>query len=97
MASIAQLLHHGQYISSRYNFKIPDKINDYKRSMLQRIFSINKICQSFNLSFQNALYLSEPDVHSAKSLATLQGEIVDPEITVKFGTRDALKVHGAQT
>ena len=32
-----------------------------------------------------------------KSLATLDGEIVDPEITVKVEMRDVLKVHDAQT
>ena len=32
-----------------------------------------------------------------KSLATLDGEIVDPEITVKLEMRDVLKVHDAQT
>ena len=32
-----------------------------------------------------------------KSLATLDGEIVDPEIAVKFEMRDVPKVHGAQT
>ena len=32
-----------------------------------------------------------------KSLATLDGEIVDPEITVKLEMLDALKVHDAQT
>ena len=32
-----------------------------------------------------------------KSLATLDGEIVDPEIKAKFEMRDVLKVHDAQT
>ena len=32
-----------------------------------------------------------------KSLATLDGEIVEPEITVKPEMRDVLKVHDAQT
>ena len=32
-----------------------------------------------------------------KSLATLDGEIVDLEITVKLEMRDVLKVHGGQT
>ena len=32
-----------------------------------------------------------------KSLATLNGEIVDPEITVKLEMLDVLKVHDAQT
>ena len=32
-----------------------------------------------------------------KSLATLDGEIVDPEITVKLEMQDVLKVHDAQT
>ena len=31
-----------------------------------------------------------------KSLATLDGEIVDPEITVKLEMRDVLKVHDTQ-
>ena len=31
------------------------------------------------------------------SLATLDDEIVDPEITVKLEMRDVLKVHDAQT
>ena len=31
------------------------------------------------------------------SYATLDGEIVDPEITVKLEMRDVLKVHDAQT
>ena len=31
------------------------------------------------------------------SLATLDGEIVDPEITVKLEMQDLLKVHNAQT
>ena len=35
-------------------------------------------------------------LHS-KSLATLDGEIVDPEITVKIELRDVLKVRDAQT
>ena len=32
-----------------------------------------------------------------KSLATLDGEIADPEITVKLEMRDVLKVHDKQT
>ena len=32
-----------------------------------------------------------------KCLATLDGEIVDPEITAKLEMRDVLKVHDAQT
>ena len=32
-----------------------------------------------------------------KSLATLDNEIVDPEITVKLEMRDLFKVHNAQT
>ena len=32
-----------------------------------------------------------------KSLATLDVEIADPEITVKLEMRDVLKVHGEQT
>ena len=32
-----------------------------------------------------------------KSLATLDGEIVDPEITVKLEMRDVLKARDAQT
>ena len=32
-----------------------------------------------------------------KSLTTLDGEIVDPEIAVKLEMWDLLKVHGAQT
>ena len=32
-----------------------------------------------------------------KSLATLDGEIVDPEIIIKIEMRDILKVHDAQT
>ena len=32
-----------------------------------------------------------------KSLATLDGEIVDPEIAVEIEIWDVLKVHGAQT
>ena len=32
-----------------------------------------------------------------KNLATLDGEIVDPEITVKLEVWDLLKVHEAQT
>ena len=32
-----------------------------------------------------------------KSLATLDGEIVDPAITVKLEMQDVLKVHDAQT
>ena len=32
-----------------------------------------------------------------KSLATLDGEIVDPEITTKLEMLDVLKVHDAQT
>ena len=31
------------------------------------------------------------------SLATLDGEIMDPEITVKLEMRDVLKVHHAET
>ena len=36
------------------------------------------------------------NIHSPKSLATLDGEIVDPEITVKLEMRDVLKIHNAQ-
>ena len=32
-----------------------------------------------------------------KSLATLDGEIADPDFTVKFEMRDVLKVHDEQT
>ena len=32
-----------------------------------------------------------------KGLATLDGEIVDPEMTVKFEMRDALKIYDAET
>ena len=32
-----------------------------------------------------------------KSLATLDGEIVDPEITIKIKMYDALKVYDVQT
>ena len=32
-----------------------------------------------------------------KSLATLDGEIVDPKITIKIEMRNILKVHGVQT
>ena len=32
-----------------------------------------------------------------KSLATLDGKMVNPEITVKLEMRDVLKVHDAQT
>ena len=32
-----------------------------------------------------------------KSLATLDGEMVDPEITIKLEMRDVLKVHDEQT
>ena len=32
-----------------------------------------------------------------KSLATLAGEIADPEITVKLEMRDVIKVHDEQT
>ena len=32
-----------------------------------------------------------------KSLATLDGEIVDPEITIKIKMRDVLKVYDVQT
>ena len=32
-----------------------------------------------------------------KSLATLDGEIIDPEITVKLEMRDVLELHDAQT
>ena len=35
--------------------------------------------------------------HKKKSLATLDGEAVDPEITVKLEMRDVLKVHDVQT
>ena len=31
------------------------------------------------------------------SLATLDGQIADPEIAVKFEMRDTFKVHGTQT
>ena len=37
------------------------------------------------------------DLHSPKSLATRDGEIMDPEITVKLEMRDVLKVNNAQT
>ena len=36
-------------------------------------------------------------LHSPKSVATLDDEIVDPEITVKLEMRDVLKVDDAQT
>ena len=37
-------------------------------------------------------------IHSPKkSLATLDGEIVDPAITAKLEMQDVLKVHDAQT
>ena len=39
------------------------------------------------------LYFTLPQ----KSLATLDGENVDPEIAVHIEMRDVLKVHGAQT
>ena len=39
------------------------------------------------------MYLHSPK----KRLATLDGEIVDPEITVKIKMRGVLKVHNAQT
>ena len=37
------------------------------------------------------------DLQPPKSLATLDEETVDPEITVKLEMRDVLKVHDAQT
>ena len=37
------------------------------------------------------------NVDSPKSLATLDGEIADPEITVKLEMRDVLKLHDEQT
>ena len=36
-------------------------------------------------------------LHSPKRLATLDGEMVDPEITGKLEMRDVLIVHDAQT
>ena len=36
-------------------------------------------------------------LHPPKSLATLDGEIKDPEITMKIEMRDVLKVHHVQT
>ena len=36
-------------------------------------------------------------IHSTKSLATLDGEIVDTEIAVKLEMRDELKVHDVKT
>ena len=46
---------------------------------------------------RQAIVWTIADVHSPKSWATLNGEIVDPEITVKIEMRDVLKVHDAQT
>ena len=37
------------------------------------------------------------NLHSPKSLATLDGEIVDPKITVKLEMQNLLIVHDAQT
>ena len=42
-------------------------------------------------------YYLWPNVHSPKSLATLDGEIADPEITVKLEMRDVLKLHDEHT
>ena len=46
------------------------------------------ICDGANHSFPTL---------TKKSLATLDGGIVNPEITVKLEMRDVLKVHDAQT
>ena len=43
------------------------------------------------------LYGKTASTLTKKSLATLDGEIVDPEITVKLEMRNVLKVHDAQT
>ena len=49
------------------------------------------------LSETNDNQIIDGRTHPKKSLATLDGEIVDPEITVELEMRDVLKVHGAQT
>ena len=42
--------------------------------------------------------ISKSHTHStANSSATLNGDIMDPQIAVKFEIRDALQVHSAQT
>ena len=45
------------------------------------------------MSYRNRVYYTLPK----KSLATLDGEMVDPKISVKLEMRDALKLQGAQT
>ena len=42
-------------------------------------------------------HISSQHTLTKKSLATLDGEIVDPEISIRLEMRDVLKVHHAQT
>ena len=54
--------------------------------------NVDEIIYPFPILTQITLYYTHQ-----KSLATLDGEIVDPEITVKLEMRDVPQVHDAQT
>ena len=58
------------------------------------VFS-GKLSGSNRVVFRACCQLFRDYTHQ-KKLATLDGEIVDPEITVKLEMRDVLKVHDAQ-
>ena len=77
-------------VSERQKLKWKRRLDNFKNSELHQVK--HKTVFVLLVGRSVCQYTLPP-----KSLATLDGEIVDPAIAVKLQMRDVLKVHGAQT